>query len=60
MVSEKVVTPVKTGVQEGCKDLKELDSGACPGADPGLAGMTEIGIFRIFTRPSKRNHKRIA
>ena len=27
MVSKKVVTPVKTGVQRACSSLKELDSG---------------------------------
>ena len=29
--------------------LKILDSGACPGPDPGFAGMTEKGLFRLFT-----------
>jgi hypothetical protein len=41
MVSLEVVTPVKTGVQIICTRLKILDSGACPGPDPGFAGMTE-------------------
>jgi len=31
------VTPAKAGVQNV---LKRLDSGACPGPDPGFAGMT--------------------
>jgi hypothetical protein len=40
MRSQKAVTPAKAGVQSICKDLKTLDSGACPGPDPGSAGMT--------------------
>jgi len=50
MFSQKVVTPVETGVQESCNYLKELDSGACPGPDPGSAGMTEKRKFRLFGR----------
>ena len=40
MVSQKVVTPVKTGVQIICNSLKILDSDARPGRDPESAGMT--------------------
>jgi hypothetical protein len=36
---------VKIGVQGVYKLLKLLDSGACPGLDPGFAGMTRKGIF---------------
>jgi len=43
---------VKTGVQRIYNYLKELDSGACPGPDPGFAGMTERRIFRLFTNSS--------
>jgi hypothetical protein len=43
MVLKKGVTPVKTGVQRVYKVLKRLDSGACPGPDPGFAGMTMQG-----------------
>ena len=43
---------MKTGVQGIYKPLKILDSGACPGPDPGFAGMTEKGIFRLLTRSS--------
>jgi hypothetical protein len=39
MRSQAVVTPVKTGVQKIRNGLKTLDSGACPGRDPGFAGM---------------------
>jgi hypothetical protein len=45
MLSSKVVTPVKTGVQCFCNPLKSLDSGACPGPDPGFTGMTIRGHF---------------
>jgi hypothetical protein len=41
---------VKTGVQEVLKGLKILDSGACPGPDPGFAGMTEEGRKPIFSQ----------
>jgi hypothetical protein len=51
---------VETGVQGIHDPLKKLDSGACPGLDPGFAGMTEKGIFRLFARPSKLILKRIA
>jgi len=50
--SQKVVTPVKTGVQTNSNCLKLLDSDACPGLDPRFAGMTKRGIFRLFTRAS--------
>ena len=53
MLSKKVVTPVKTGVQCCRNALKSLDSGACPGPDPGFTGMTILGHFRLFTRPSR-------
>jgi len=34
-----------------------LDSGACPGPDPGFAGMTEIRLFRkrIIDQPGKQS-----
>ena len=44
---------MKTGVQIVYNHSKILDSGACPGLDPGSAGMTEKRILRIFTRSSK-------
>jgi hypothetical protein len=28
--------------------MNKLDSGACPGPDPGFAGMTEKKLFRLF------------
>jgi len=43
---------VKTGVQRIYGYRKGLDSGACPGPDPGFAGMTEKRLFRLFTKPS--------
>jgi hypothetical protein len=43
---------VKTGVQRIYNPLKRLGSGACPGPDPGFAGMTQKGIFRLFAKPS--------
>jgi hypothetical protein len=43
---------VETGVQGSCNYLEELDSGACPGPDPGFAEMTKMGSFRLFTRSS--------
>jgi hypothetical protein len=43
--SQKIVTPVKTGVQVACNYMKALDSGACPGHDPGFAGMTRKWAF---------------
>jgi hypothetical protein len=49
----KFVTPVKTGVQGIYNSLKKLDSGACPGPDPGFAGMTGNPNFRLFTRSSR-------
>jgi hypothetical protein len=45
MVLKKGVTPVKTGVQRVYKVLKRLDSGACPGPDPGFAGMPVKRVF---------------
>jgi hypothetical protein len=39
----------KPSFQGVCKLLKILDSSACPGPDPRFAGMTEKGIFRVFT-----------
>jgi hypothetical protein len=45
----KVVTPVKTGVQGTYSWWKELVSGACPGPDPGFAGMTGNLTFLLFT-----------
>jgi hypothetical protein len=45
---ETIVTPVKTGVQDIYKILKLLDSGNCLGSDPGFAGMTPKGIFRLL------------
>jgi hypothetical protein len=45
----KVVTPVKTGVQRLDNPLGKVDSGACPGPDPGFAGMMNSTEFRILT-----------
>jgi len=45
MVSQSVVIPVKTGIQDGFNLLIFQDSGACPRRDPGFAGMTGQGIF---------------
>jgi hypothetical protein len=53
MISKKIVTPVKTGVHSIYKSLKRMDSGACPGLDPGFAGMTKNHLFRVFTNSSK-------
>jgi len=59
MNSQKIVTPVPgfrgdrgTGVQKIHNNLETLDSGACPGPDPGFAGMTVKGVSRLFTKPS--------
>jgi hypothetical protein len=43
---------VKTGVQGIYNYSKILDSGACPGLDPGFSGMTGKRIFGLFTKPS--------
>jgi hypothetical protein len=32
--------------------MNKLDSGACPGPDPGFAGMTENGLLELFTNAS--------
>ena len=53
IVLGKVVTSVKTGVPRIYNCLRTLDSGACPGPDPGFAGMTGKRIFRLFTGSSK-------
>ena len=50
MTSLKVVTPVKTGVQDLCNKLKRLDS-------PINRKMTKNGNFRLFTSPSKLSQK---
>jgi hypothetical protein len=54
MTSYKVVTPVPgfrrdrvTGVQVFYKTVNKLDSGACPGPDPGFAGMTDKGLLAL-------------
>jgi len=39
---------VETGGQTIRKTPKTLDSGACPGLDPGFAGMTRKGPESIF------------
>jgi hypothetical protein len=52
MISQKVVTPVKTGVQTVHNHSKTLDFGACPGPDPGSAGMAEKRILRLSARSS--------
>ncbi len=44
-ISLKVVTPAKAGVQCFCSRLIFLDTGACPGPDPGFAGMTFVVNF---------------
>jgi hypothetical protein len=36
---------METGVQLHDNELNPLDSGACPGPDPGFAGMTEESQF---------------
>jgi hypothetical protein len=40
-----LVTTAKAGAH---KFLVFLDSGACPGPDPGSAGMAAKGIFRLL------------
>jgi hypothetical protein len=52
VVWEKVVTPVQIGVPKIYNELKRINSGACPGPDPGFAEMTKKRIFRIFTNSS--------
>jgi hypothetical protein len=52
VIPQKVVTPVKTGVQRIFVWWKELDSGACPGPDPGFAGMTNKPAPCLFATPS--------
>jgi hypothetical protein len=54
MTSHKVVAPVPgfrrdrvTGVQAFYKSMNKLDSGACPGTDPGFAGMTEKRLLAL-------------
>jgi hypothetical protein len=44
MASQKVVTPVKTGVQKIHNSLRNWI--------PAFAGMTEKGVFRLLTKPS--------
>ena len=39
MVPQEAVIPVKSGIQMVRKNSKMLDSGACPGPDPGFGGM---------------------
>jgi len=39
---------VKTGVQGIHDPLKKLDSGVCPGLDPGFAGMTGTSISDFY------------
>ena len=39
---------MKAGVQKIVNELRTLDSGACPGYDPGFAGMTEKGFLGLF------------
>jgi hypothetical protein len=48
MVSQKVVTPLKNGVQLSCNSLKILDSGS-------EAGMTKKADFRLFTSSLRLN-----
>jgi len=43
----QAVTPAKAGVQNSSVFL---DSGACPGPDPGSAGMTDKGDLRLLIR----------
>jgi hypothetical protein len=52
MVSDKAVTLVKTGVPGIHNDLKRLDSGACPGPDPGSGGIEENHISGLITKSS--------
>jgi hypothetical protein len=51
---------VKTGVQVFRSYLNKLDSGACPGPDPGFAGMTKKMSFDFLRgRPSRLIEKRV-
>jgi hypothetical protein len=50
---------VKTGVQGINNDSKIRDSGACPGPDPGFAGMTGKRISRLFTKSSNLDQRQI-
>jgi hypothetical protein len=55
MISQKVVTPVKTGVQRIFNYLEKLDSGSPLPAFAGtsFAGMTENRIFKLLADSSK-------
>jgi hypothetical protein len=48
------VPPANAGVY---MTLKLLDPGACPGLDPGFAGMTLNAVFGLFTSSSLLNRR---
>ena len=48
MASQKVVTPVKTGVQSLSYYRKTLDSGACPELRSGIRRNDAISQFLTF------------
>jgi hypothetical protein len=48
IVSQKVVTPLKNGVQVFCNSLKILDSGACPGPRSRVRRNDETWSFSTF------------
>jgi len=48
VLSSKVVTPVKTGVQCFCNPLKSLVSGACPGLRSGIHRNDDSWAFLTF------------
>jgi len=47
-ITQKVVTPVKTGVQGNCTCLNPLDS--------GFRRNDEMCVFRLFAGPSRMAH----
>ncbi len=44
----RIVIPVKTGIQKFQRVTKTLDTGACPGPDPGFTGVTTFYEFILF------------
>jgi len=61
MVSQKVVTPVKTGVQSFDNYPKSLDSGACPGLRSGIRrndGMRRFLTFCEFINFTDKKRQR--
>jgi len=49
---QKAVTPVKTGAQKLCNQLKKQDSGYRIDSGTGFAGMTKNAVFRVFANSS--------